>query len=134
MDLFEILTRLEKLEDAFLSGLQEIRSVKAEIQKQANGNPTLEPLLEAEEVAKHSFEIHKVMELHEKLGIATLILGLMACGLRLGMRDKLGWRLRAFAMVLMAAMISTVSFGAYLGGRLVFEFGVGGAFGAPRSP
>ena len=52
MDALEILTRLEKLEDAFLSGLQEIRSVKVEIQKQANGNPTLEPLLDVEELAK----------------------------------------------------------------------------------
>lgn len=52
MDLPEIISRLEKLEDAFLSGLQEVRSIKAEIQKQGNGNPTLEPLLEAEEVAK----------------------------------------------------------------------------------
>lgn len=52
MDLSEILTRLEKLEDAFLSGLQEVRSIKAEIQKQGNGNPTLEPLLSVEEVAK----------------------------------------------------------------------------------
>ena len=52
MDALEILTRLEKLEDAFLSGLQEIRSVKAEIQRHANGNPTLEPLLDVEELAK----------------------------------------------------------------------------------
>ena len=52
MDLPEILARLEKLEDAFLSGLQEVRSIKAEIQKQGNGNPTLEPLLDVEELAK----------------------------------------------------------------------------------
>lgn len=52
MDLPDILTHLEKLEDAFLSGLQEVRSIKAEIQKQANGNPSLQPLLDAEEVAK----------------------------------------------------------------------------------
>ena len=52
MPLPEILARLEKVEEAFLAGLQEARCIKAEIQKQANGNPTLEPLLEAEEVAK----------------------------------------------------------------------------------
>ena len=52
MDLPEILARLEKLEDAVLSGLQEVRSIKAEIQKQGNGNPTLEPLLDVEELAK----------------------------------------------------------------------------------
>ncbi len=52
MDASEILTRLEKLEDAFLSGLQEVRSIKGEIQKQGNGSPTLEPLLDVEELAK----------------------------------------------------------------------------------
>ena len=52
MDLPEILTRLGKLEDAFLSGLQEVRSIKGEIQKKANGTSTLEPLLEAEDLAK----------------------------------------------------------------------------------
>ena len=88
--------------------------------------------LQAHDVAKHSFEIWEVMELHEKLGITTLILGLMACGLRLGMRDRLGWRLRVFAMLLMLAMVSTLAYGAFLGGRLVFEFGVGGQFGATR--
>ena len=46
------LTRLENLETSLFSLLQEVRSIKAEIQKQANGNPTLELLLEAEEVAK----------------------------------------------------------------------------------
>ncbi len=52
MDLPEILTRLDKLEDAFLSSLQEVRSIKVEIQKKANGTSTLETLLEAEELAK----------------------------------------------------------------------------------
>lgn len=52
MPLPEILTRLDKLEDAFLSGLQDIRSIKTGIQKQTGTNPKLEPLLEAEKVAK----------------------------------------------------------------------------------
>ena len=52
MDQPEILARLTKLEDAFLSGLQELRLIKAEIQKHANGSLTLEPLLEAEDLAK----------------------------------------------------------------------------------
>ena len=90
--------------------------------------------LQAQDVAKHSFEIWEVMELHEKLGITTLILGLMSCGLRLGLRDTLGPRLRAFAMLLALAMVSTLTYGASLGGRLVYEFGVGGAFGSPPAP
>ena len=85
--------------------------------------------LQAEDVAKHSFEIWKVMGLHERLGITTLILGLMNCGLRLGKRDRLTSRLRAMSLALMVAMASTLIFGAYLGGRLVYEFGVGGQFG-----
>ena len=52
MDLPEIIIRLEKLESNFLTGLQDIRSIKAAIQSQSNGNPTLEPLLEAEELAE----------------------------------------------------------------------------------
>ena len=86
--------------------------------------------LQAEGVAKHSFEIWKVMALHERLGITTLILGLMASGLRLFTRDRLSPRLRFFTVALMLAMACTVAFGGYLGGRLVYEFGVGGAFEA----
>ena len=82
--------------------------------------------LEAAETAKHSFEIWQVMALHQRLGIATLILGLMASGLRLFTRDRLSARVRLFAFALMLAMASTVAFGGYLGGRLVYEFGVGG--------
>ena len=48
----DVISRLDKLEGAFVSGLQEVRTIKAEIHEQSNGNPTLEPLLEAEEVAK----------------------------------------------------------------------------------
>jgi excisionase family DNA binding protein len=52
MDATEILARLEKLEDACLSSVQEIRSLKAEVEKASSGNPTLEPLLDSEQVAK----------------------------------------------------------------------------------
>ena len=82
--------------------------------------------LQAESIARHSFEIWQVMELHERLGITTLILGVMACALRLKARDQLSPRARALAFTLMLAMAGTVSVGAYLGGRLVYEFGVGG--------
>ncbi|MBI4523708.1 MAG: helix-turn-helix domain-containing protein [Deltaproteobacteria bacterium] len=51
MDLPEALSRLDKLEDALLAGIQELRSIRAEIQKNSNGG-NLEPLLGAEELAK----------------------------------------------------------------------------------
>ena len=85
--------------------------------------------LEASEVAKHTFEIHQVMELHRKLGLATLIIGGVVAVWRLWQRDRLGPRSRALALFLMLAMAGTLAYGAHLGGRLVYEFGVGGAFG-----
>ena len=85
--------------------------------------------LAAEEVAKHSFEIWQVMQLHERLGISTLILGLVGAGGRLLFRDHLTSRWRLVAMLVAVGMLGTLSYGAYLGGRMVYEFGVGGSFG-----
>ena len=85
--------------------------------------------LRAEDVAKHSFEIWKIMNVHERLGITTLILGIMVAGFRLGKRDRLTPRARALTMAVMLIMAATLGTGAYLGGRMVYEFGVGGTFG-----
>jgi excisionase family DNA binding protein len=52
MELTEILSRLEKLEDAFLNGIREVRCIRTEIQKRGEQNDNLEPLLEAEQVAQ----------------------------------------------------------------------------------
>ena len=52
MDVPEILNRLENLEGAFLNGMQEVRCIRGEIQKQGAGNDCLEPLLEVEKVAE----------------------------------------------------------------------------------
>lgn len=86
--------------------------------------------LRAAEVAKHTFAIHQVMELHRKLGIATLSLGGIVVAWRLWQRDRLAVWARAATLLLMLAMAATLSYGAHLGGRLVYEFGVGGRFGA----
>ena len=85
----------------------------------------------AAEIAKHTFEIHQVMELHRKLGVATLVLGVLVVAWRLWKRDQLGIRARAVTLVLMLAIAGTLGYGAHLGGRLVYEFGVGGPFGKP---
>lgn len=85
--------------------------------------------LQAARIAKHSFEIHQVMELHRKLGIATLVIGGLVVGWRLFKRDQLTSRARLLVLLLMLAMAGTLSFGAHLGGRLVYEFGVGGVYG-----
>ena len=85
--------------------------------------------LQAEDMAKHSFEMGQVMELHERCGIATLILGVGIVAWRLWRRDRWTPLTRAATMTLMTALASTVSVGAYLGGRLVYELGIGGSFG-----
>ena len=85
--------------------------------------------LRAEAVAKHSFEIWQVMALHERLGITTLILGLLSVSWRLAKRDELTRRARLLTIVVSLVMIGTLAWGAHLGGRLVYEFGVGGLFG-----
>ena len=89
--------------------------------------------LRAEDVSKHSFDIWQVIGLHKRLGFSTLILGLMAVCARLATRDRLTARGRAVTILLAVAMAGTLTWGAHLGGRLVYEFGVGGRFGA-RSP
>lgn len=86
--------------------------------------------LRAEDVGKHSFEIWQVIGLHKRLGFSTLILGLMAVCVRLAKRDCLTVRGRAATILLAVAMAGTLAWGAHLGGRLVYEFGVGGRFGA----
>ena len=85
--------------------------------------------LYAERVARHSFEIWEVMERHERLGISTLILALMAVAWRLKQHDQLSPRARLTTTLLNLAMTGTLVWGAYLGGRLVYELGVGGGFG-----
>lgn len=85
--------------------------------------------LQAAKIAKHSFEIHQIMELHRKLGIATLVVGSIVVSWRLFKRDRLTTRARLLALFLMLGMAGTLSFGAHLGGRLVYEFGVGGIYG-----
>ena len=81
--------------------------------------------LEASEVAKHSFEIWKVMSLHQRLGQSTLALGVLLCAIRLPRRDQLSARVRLLTIALAMGMAGTLSYGAYLGGRMVYELGVG---------
>lgn len=84
----------------------------------------------AEESAKRSFEIERVLERHERLAYVTLILALLISGWRLLKRDQLTPRLRLLTILGMLALAASLGAGAFLGGRMVYEFGVGGSFGA----
>ncbi|MFQ5542190.1 MAG: helix-turn-helix domain-containing protein [Candidatus Binatia bacterium] len=52
MDLREILDRLNRVEGAFLTGLQDIRLVREEIRTRADRIPRLEPLLDTDQLTK----------------------------------------------------------------------------------
>ena len=83
----------------------------------------------AKETAKHSYEIEEIMELHEKLGYAVLGIALFVVVCRLFLRDRLGKRTRWIAWSLLAAACGIMAYSAHLGGRMVYEFGVGGSYG-----
>ena len=90
--------------------------------------------------AKHSFEVHQVMTQHERLGYLVLSLAVTTFGWAVATRDRrprdrcqapfwrgawhqvLGWGL-------LVATCLALAYGAHLGGRLVYEYGVGGSFG-----
>lgn len=79
--------------------------------------------------AKRSLEIHQVMELHERLGFAVLAMALGILGLRLFQKDRLSGRVRWLAWWVLAAICGIITFSAHLGGRMVYEYGVGGSYG-----
>jgi len=83
----------------------------------------------AEENAKHSFEIEQVLSLHEKIGYGVMALALTLAAVHLWRRGRWTARSRWVAWVLLAVTCGAMAFGAHLGGRLVYELGVGGSYG-----
>src|SRR6266508_2464237 len=72
----DIQARLDKLEGSFLTSLQEIRSIKAELKKKADQSPTLEKLLDVKAVAELLGESDKWVYSRAKTGkIPSLRLG-----------------------------------------------------------
>lgn len=87
----------------------------------------------AQEMAKHSSEIYEVMELHERLGYVVLALVSTAAVWRLARRDRLSIHARWMVWILLGLACGAMALGAHLGGRLVYEFGVGGSYGRSNS-
>jgi uncharacterized membrane protein len=84
---------------------------------------------EAMEAAKHSYEIHQIMRRHEQIGYLVFGLVLFGLGWRfLGRLRTAGFAAWA-AWFLLAAACGGMAYGAHLGGRLVYELGVGGVYG-----
>ena len=83
----------------------------------------------AEETAKHSFEIHQVMEQHERAGYLVLCLSATALAWRVVKRGRQPAWAQWVGVALLAAACAVLVSGAHLGGRLVYEYGVGGSYG-----
>ncbi len=79
--------------------------------------------------AKHSMEIFRIMEIHERLGYAVLALSAAAFLGRVIVRDHLTTAQRRAAFALLAVACGLMVFSAHLGGRMVYEYGVGGIYG-----
>lgn len=82
-------------------------------------------------VAKHSMEIHEIMERHEKAGYVVLVLATLLVIGRLLKRDRLSSRQRWAAWIVLALACAGMAYGATLGGEMVYEYGVGGSYGRP---
>lgn len=83
----------------------------------------------AEGTAKHSFDIEQVLARHEQMGYLVLSLAIAALGWRWATRAAARRWIRWVGWGLMAATCAGLAVGAHLGGRLVYEYGVGGSFG-----
>ena len=83
-------------------------------------------------VTPHNFEISELMELHEHLGLAVAWgTGALILWRVLRRRVWPAQRLeQAGQTALLTLIVGLVSYGAYLGGRMVYEYGVGTNLGA----
>ena len=64
----DALARLEKLEDAFITALQDIRAIKSELRKETDEPATLEKFLDAKDVAEHLGESERWVYHQAKAG------------------------------------------------------------------
>ena len=80
----------------------------------------------------HNFEIHEIMETHERFGISVAC-GAVALLVWRALRRQ-AWPARRAEQVgqtaLLTLVVGLLTYGAYLGGRLAYEYGVGTNLGA----
>jgi uncharacterized membrane protein len=80
----------------------------------------------AESMVEHSGEVHQIIENHETLGFVVLGISILLSVWR-GFKDVTFSQRSLFIFLsLVIIMLATISVGAYLGGRMVYEYGVGG--------
>lgn len=80
----------------------------------------------AASMVEHGEEVHQIMGTHETLGIVVLSLSIVLSGWRWLNEITFSQKSLFIFISLLVIMLATMSVGAYLGGRMVYEYGVGG--------
>lgn len=80
-------------------------------------------------VAKHSMEIHAIMERHELLGYGVLTAATLILIWRAIAKDRLSRGSRWVGWFFLAITCGGMAYSAYLGGEMVYGYGVGGRYG-----
>jgi len=80
----------------------------------------------AEAIVEHSEEVHGIMELHKILGLTVLGISIVLAGWRLIQGGTSFPKSFSLFVLTYIVMLGVMSVGAYLGGRMVYEYGVGG--------
>ncbi len=78
----------------------------------------------AEAAVGHTEEAHDLMTLHKRIGITVLVLLGSLAIMRVVIRDSLLKRYQNVFLVLSIIGVLFITYGAYLGGRLVYDYGV----------
>jgi len=75
--------------------------------------------------APHNAQIHEMIEKHEALGITVLVIIVLMNIYNLFLKKRLNPKFESLYFALAIAGIIAISIGSYIGGEMVFRYGVG---------
>jgi len=81
--------------------------------------------LQAESVVPHSGQVHEMLEKHENMGFVILIIIFLMNVYNLFLKKRLNPKLESLYFALAIAGVIAISVGSYLGGEMVYRYGVG---------
>lgn len=82
--------------------------------------------LQASAAVSHAEEVHEIMLRHRSLGITVLALGVFLSAWRLIVRGRFSFMAQLVHLAVAFVTVGVMTFGADLGGLMVYKYGVGG--------
>jgi uncharacterized membrane protein len=79
----------------------------------------------AETSAEHTEAAHQIIEMHKLIGILVTITAIILSAWRIFVKETLFYKYRIIYVVLFILVFIFMGIGASLGGKLVYEYGVG---------